>query len=154
MAGIVKAASSRDIASVRTLFEEYARAVDTPACFEGFARELDALPGEYAPPGGALFLALEAGQPAGCSALRRIDAATGEMKRLYVRPAFRAGGTGRELAQAVIAAARETGYTRLVLDTLPGMIEAQALYRSLGLRPIGPYLACPTPGASCYELTL
>ncbi|HUJ85388.1 MAG TPA: GNAT family N-acetyltransferase [Burkholderiales bacterium] len=154
MGRIVKAASPQEVAAVRALFEEYARAVDVPACFEGFARELDALPGEYAPPGGALLLALESAQPAGCAALRRIDAATGEMKRLYVRPAFRASGAGRELAQAVVSVARDNGYARLVLDTLPGMGEAHALYRSLGFRPTGPYLSCPTPGASCYELIL
>jgi GNAT superfamily N-acetyltransferase len=154
MVRIAKAATPPDIASARALFEEYARAVAAPACFEGFGRELETLPGEYAPPGGALFLALEAGQAAGCAALRRLDAATGEMKRLYVRPAFRGSRTGRELAQAIIAAARETGYTRLVLDTLPNMGEAHALYRSLGFRPIGPYLSCPTPGASCFELIL
>jgi putative acetyltransferase len=154
MVRILKVASPRDLASVRTLFEEYAQEVDAPACFGGFGRELETLPGEYAPPGGALFLALGAGQPAGCAALRRVDAATGEMKRLYVRPAFRRSGAGRELAQAVVAAARETGYARLVLDTLPSMAQAQALYRSLGFRPTGPYLSCPTPGASCYELML
>ena len=154
MSRILQAASPRDIASVRTLFEEYARAVDAPACFAGFEGELDALPGEYAPPGGRLFLALEGEQPAGCAAMRRVDAASGEMKRLYVRPAFRRSGLGRELTQAVITAAREQGYLRLVLDTLPAMAQAQALYRLLDFRPTGPYLSCPTPGASCYELIL
>jgi putative acetyltransferase len=154
MSRILQAASPRDIDSVRALFAEYAREVDAPACFAGFGRELEELPGEYAPPRGRLFLALEGGKPAGCAALRRIDAASGEMKRLYVRPAFRRSRTGRELTQAVIAAARETGCLRLVLDTLPAMVQAQALYRSLGFRPTGPYLSCPTPGASCYELIL
>lgn len=154
MVRIVEAVSPQDISSVRELFEEYARAVNAPECFEGFGRELQALPGEYAAPGGALLLALDAGQPVGCAALRRIDAATGEMKRLYLRPAFRGSGAGRALAQAVIDAARGAGYIRLVLDTLPHMGEAQALYRSLGFRPTAPYLSCPTPGASCYALAL
>jgi GNAT superfamily N-acetyltransferase len=154
MARIRQATSAGDVACARELFQEYARAADAPDCFTGFERELDALPGEYAPPGGGLFLALEDGSPAGCAALRRIDAVTGEMKRLYARPSYRGRGTGRELALAVIAAARDAGYLRLVLDTLPSMTRAQALYRSLGFRPTGPYLSCPTPGASCFELVL
>jgi len=154
MTRILQAALPRDIASARALFAEYAHAVDAPACFAGFEGELDALPGEYAPPDGRLFLALQGDKTAGCAAMRRIDAATGEMKRLYVRPAFRRSGAGRELTQAVITAAREQGYQRLVLDTLPAMAQAQALYHSLGVRPTGPYLSCPTPGASCYELIL
>ena len=154
MTRVVQPASPADVAVVRALFEEYARAVDAPACFGGFESELDRLPGEYAPPGGALFLALQGGEPAGCAALRRIDAETGEMKRLYVRPGFRGSGAGRMLALAVISAAQTSGFVRLVLDTLPTMTHAQALYHSLGFHPIGPYLACPTPGASCFELRL
>ena len=154
MTRVVQPASPGDIAVVRALFEEYARAVAAPACFAGYERELDLLPGEYMPPGGGLFLAWQGQEPAGCAALRRIDPETGEMKRLYVRPGFRGSGVGRALALAVISAARTSGYVRLVLDTLPLMTQAQALYRSLGFNPIGPYLACPTPGASCFELRL
>lgn len=154
MIRIVRPAAPGDIAAVRALFEEYVRAVDAPACFGDFERELELLPGEYAAPGGELFLALQGREPAGCAALRRIDSETGEMKRLYVRPEFRGSGAGRALAIAVISAARAAGYVRLVLDTLPPMTQAQALYRSLGFHPIGPYLACPTPGASCFELRL
>ena len=87
-------------------------------------------------------------------ALRPLDALTAEMKRLYVRPAYRAHGVGRALAEAVIAAAREAGCARVVLDTLPRMREAVALYRSLRFRQIPPYLPQPTPGASCFELAL
>lgn len=151
MTRIVQPSSPDDIAVVRALFEEYARAVDAPACFGGFEREIDQLPGEYAPPGGGLFLALHGTETAGCAALRRIDVQTGEMKRLYVRPKFRGSGAGRALALAVISAARTSGCVRIVLDTLPTMTQAQALYRSLGFHPIGPYLARPTPGASCFE---
>ena len=143
-----------DVAVVRRWSEEDCGAVGGPACCAGFERELDLLPGEYAPPDGRLFLALQGGKPAGCAALRRIEVGTGEMKRLYVRPAFRGSGAGRALALEVIATARNSGYVRLMLDTLPSMTHAQALYRSLGFRPVGPYLACPTPGASCYELRL
>ncbi len=154
MTTIVQATSAEDISRARELFAEYARAVDEPACFEGFEQELAALPGEYAPPAGRLYLALEDGMAAGCVALRRLDATTGEVKRLYVRAGARGTGAGRNLALKVIDAAREIGYSRLVLDTLPKMRAAGALYGSLGFRAIPPYLSHPTPGAICYELRL
>jgi GNAT superfamily N-acetyltransferase len=146
MAGVVEATALPDIATVRELFAEYARAVDEPCCFAGFEKELESLPGEY-----RLFLASDA---AGCVAVRRLDPDTAEIKRLYVRPAHRGQGLGRALAEAAIAAARAAGCSRIVLDTLPKMHEAQALYRELGFRPIGPYLAAPTPGALCFALRL
>jgi len=152
MATIVQALSAEDLERARALFDEYARAVDEPCCFVDFEKELAALPGEYAPPAGRLYLARADGGPAGCAALRRLDAARGEMKRLYVRPAFRGQNLGRGLAHAVIGAAREQGYARLLLDTLPSMREAIALYRTLGFREIAPYSS--TPGAICFELAL
>ena len=154
MANIVHATRPPEIAAVGALFAEYARAVDAPCCFVGLERELATLPGEYAPPAGRLFLALDAMSSAGCVALRPLDADTAEMKRLYVRPAYRGQGLGRVLAEAAIAAARQTGRRRVVLDTLPGMGEAIALYRSLDFREVAPYLAAPTPGAVCYQLRL
>src|SRR6267378_8435046 len=151
MANIVHATQPSEIAAVGALFAEYARAVDAPCCFAGLERELATLPGEYAPPAGRLFLALEA---SGCVALRPLDADTAEMKRLYVRLAYRGQGLGRALAEAAIAAARQTGCRRMVLDTLPIMSEAIALYRSLDFKEVAPYLAAPTPGAVCYQLRL
>ena len=136
------------------LFAEYARAVDAPCCFVGLERELATLPGEYAPPAGRLLLALDALSSAGCVALRPLDAGTAEIKRLYVRPAYRGQGLGRALAEAAIAAARQTGRSRVVLDTLPSMDGAIALYRSLDFKEVAPYLAAPTPGAVCYQLRL
>jgi len=146
MAGLVEATGAQQVAQVRELFAEYAQLVDEPACFVGFGRELAALPGNY-----RLFLAAPA---AGCVALRFLDSATAEMKRLYVRNAHRGKGLGRALAQAAIGTAREAGCARIVLDTLPKMGEAQALYRSLGFRETRPYLEEPTPGAICFELSL
>ncbi|MDQ5847875.1 MAG: GNAT family N-acetyltransferase [Pseudomonadota bacterium] len=140
-----------DLEAIRELFAEYASGVGEPYCFEGFERELAGLPGEYAPPSGRLFLA-ERG--AGCVALRQLGARTAEIKRLYVRPAWRGRGLGRSLAQAAVAAARETGCERVVLDSLPKMEEAIKLYRSLGFGEIPPYLPQPTPGARCFELKL
>ena len=146
MARVVEATAPADVATVRTLFAEYERAVDEPLCFAGFERELAALPGEY-----RLFLALEA---AGCVAVRMLAPDTAEMKRLYVRRAHRGEGVGRALARTAIEVARTARCERIVLDTLPKMIEAQALYHALGFRPIGPYLETPTPGALCFGLSL
>ncbi len=146
MGGLVEATAAAQIAVVRELFVEYARQVDEPCCFTNFDRELAALPGDY-----RLFLADEA---AGCVAVRLLDRRSAEMKRLYVRGAHRGKGLGRALAERAIAAAREAGCARIVLDTLPKMRQAQALYQALGFREIPPYLAVPTPGAVCFELSL
>ena len=146
MAALCEATGAAELAQVRELFAEYARLVDEPLCFADFERELEELPGAY-----RLFL-LEGA--AGCVAVRLLDAQTAEMKRLYVRAAHRGKGLGRVLAEAAIGAAREAGCERIVLDTLPKMAEAQALYRSLQFRSIAPYLEKPTPGALCFELRL
>ena len=147
MAGrLIEATAPADVAVVRELFAEYARLVDEPCCFADFDRELASLPGDY-----RLFLAHDG---AGCVAVRLLDPATAEMKRLYVRATHRGRGLGRTLAEAAIRAAREAGCARLVLDTLPKMREAQALYGLLGFKRIEPYLREPTPGALCFELSL
>jgi GNAT superfamily N-acetyltransferase len=151
---LVEAVEPAQVAAVRGLFAEYARAVDEPGCFAGFERELAGLPGEYGPPHGRLLLARDGAAPAGCVGLRRLAPGVAEIKRLYVRPAYRATGLGRRLAEAAIAGAREAGCRRVMLDTLPKMREAIALYRSLGFRETAPYLAEPTPGSLCFELAL
>lgn len=135
------------ITRVQELFVEYAAWLNVDLCFQDFETELASLPGAYARPDGRLLLATRDGQAAGCIALRRFDESTGEVKRLWVRPAFRAHGLGRRLASQVIAAARESGYRRLVLDTLAPMSEAIALYRSLGFAEIAPYYHNPLAGA-------
>jgi len=136
------------------LFREYAGLVAEALCFQNFDAELAALPGEYAPPGGVLLIARDGDAAAGCVALRRVDGRTGEMKRMYVRERHRGSGLGRRLALEAIDAARRLGYARIVLDTLPKLAPAIALYRDLEFREIGPYLASPTPGALCFELRL
>lgn len=156
---VIQAASPVEITEVQSLFQEYAASLNFSLCFQDFARELSSLPGSYAPPSGRLLLALVASshtQPAGCVAMRRIDSQTGELKRLYVRPEFRGQGIGRTLTQKIIEEARECGYSRLRLDTLDSMAEAQSLYRSLGFALIKPYRANPTSvgDAICMELTL
>ena len=136
------------------MFLEYSALVSEALCFQGFDQELAALPGDYAPPAGALLVARDGDAAAGCVALRRIDAGTGEMKRMYVREAWRGAGLGRRLALAILEEARQRRYARVVLDTLPKLAPAIALYRDLGFRETGPYLACPTPGALCFEIRL
>ena len=128
MLKIVPASSAQDLADIRILFGEYSGLVAEALCFQNFDEELEALPGKYAPPGGALLIARDAGTSnaaaAGCVALRPIDPATCEMKRMYVRESYRGTGLGRTLAVAVIAEARQRRHARIVLDTLPKLTTA------------------------------
>lgn len=140
---------------VRKLLGEYQQTLKIDLCFQGFAEELNSLPGRYAPPGGAILLAEgDGGDIAGLVAMRPIDPFAAEMKRLYVRSDRQGDGLGRALAEALIASARERGYSRLRLDTLPSMERAAALYRKLGFVEIGPYVPNPVEGALFFELTL
>ena len=152
---IVQSQSPEDIKRARELFEEYASWLGINLCFQNFEKELAELPGEYVPPAGRLFLAFDVDQVSGCVALRGLGEGACEIKRLYVRPDFRGKGLGRELTQAVIDAAREIGYERVRLDTLPGKMDrAIAMYRSLGFREIEAYYHNPVAGATFMELSL
>jgi len=139
---------------IRKLFLEYADSLGFDLCFQGFDGELQSLPGKYAPPDGALVLALLKGNPAGCVALRRLSEDTCEMKRLYVRDAYRGHGIGRRLAALIIEEARRLGYSSIRLDTLVTMLEANRLYESLGFSDIEPYIFNPLAGARFMELKL
>ena len=140
--------------TARALVQDYAVSLGIDLSFQGFEHELDHLAHEYGPPAGAFLLADRAGAAVGCVGIRRFDDDTAEMKRLYVSPAGRGLGIGRRLAAAAIESARGMGYHRLVLDTLPSMEQARALYRSLGFVEIPAYRFNPVEGTAFLELTL
>ena len=151
----IEARSAADMEQARELFREYAAWVEIDLCFQNFEKELAELPGDYVPPDGRLFLASHDGELAGCIAMRKIGDGICEMKRLFVRDAFRGQGLGRNLVECVIRAAREIGYERMRLDTLPPkMNDAIKLYRSFGFTEIQPYYDNPVPGAKFMELSL
>jgi ribosomal protein S18 acetylase RimI-like enzyme len=139
-----------DVAIVRELFLEYARSLDVDLSFQEFHREMATLPGDYDP----ILVAHWNSEPAGCVALHPLEQHLCEMKRLYVRPAFRGHAIGRTLAERVIVEARDRGYARMRLDTLPTMREAIPLYRSLGFVEIPPYRFNPIGGSKFMELDL
>jgi DNA-binding MarR family transcriptional regulator/predicted GNAT family acetyltransferase len=147
------------IATVRVLMREYCAFLGADLSFQHFEDELAGLPGKYAPPDGALFLAsmelVQGGaEPAGCVALRKMDEGICEMKRLFVRPEYRGSGIGRVLAERVVVAAKDLGYRRMRLDTLERLGEAVGLYRAMGFVPIEPYYENPLPGAMFWEKEL
>ena len=148
---LVSADTPERIAAVRVIFREYADSLDIDLCFQNFEDELATLPGEYAQPTGELLLALVGGELAGCGALRQIAEADHanacEMKRLFVRPAFRRFGLGRLLAQQLLDDARHLGYSSMLLDTLDEMEAARELYASLGFEEVAPYYFNPIAGA-------
>jgi len=146
------------IESARELFREYAHSLDVDLCFQNFEAELAGLPGEYAPPAGQLVLAFVDDELAGCGAMRPLPesdyANACEMKRLYVRPAFRRFGLGRVLAQALLDEAQREGYSAILLDTLDDMEAARGLYSSLGFEEVPPYYFNPIPGAHYLKASL
>jgi putative acetyltransferase len=151
---IAEALDARAVAECRELLVEYQERLGVSLCFQGFERELATLPADYARPRGRLLLARIVGVPAGCVALRPLGEREAEMKRLFVRPAYRGMGLGRTLAECVIDEARGLGYEALKLDTLPAMAEAQALYAALGFRETAPYNDHPIEGTRFMALDL
>ena len=139
---------------VQVLFREYAATLGIDLSFQDFDREVTTLPGKYAPPAGGLWIAFDGVAAAGCIALRPLMQKTCEMKRLYVRPAYRGSGVGRKLVEHVLAAAVEKGYRRISLDTLSTMAAAIELYRSLGFEEVSAYCHNPVQGAKFFAKEL
>lgn len=181
---LVPAVSASELEATRAIFRRYAAALDLDLAFQNFDEELATLPGDYASPRGALWLAVreetatadhgadhpaDEGAPiltqadrtlrvAGCCALRPLDTVdypnAAEMKRLYVHPDFRGLGLGRQLAEAVLDAARAAGYACVLLDTLDDMESARALYEDLGFAEVPPYYHNPIAGAHYLKVDL
>ena len=147
-------ATEPKLETLRGLLREYLRSDAVTRRADGYAEELDGLPGAYSPPAGCLLLAELGGLPAGCVALRALDGARCEMKRLYVRAAFRGAGLAGILVEHVIERARAQGYREMYLDTMPKMRAARVMYDMLGFKACAPYLTEPTPGADCLVLEL
>jgi ribosomal protein S18 acetylase RimI-like enzyme len=158
IAMVVTPVSAAEIAGVRLLFAEYANSLNVDLCFQNFDVELRDLPGEYAVPRGNLLLATVDGELAGCCAMRPLDTVdypnACEMKRLYVRPAYRGLRLGRMLAESILESARVAGYDCILLDTLNDMEAARALYRELGFEDIPPYYYNPIAGAHYLKAVL
>ncbi len=150
--------SPEELQATAQIFREYAESLGIDLCFQQFEQELSTLPGDYAAPRGSLLLAWVDGELAGCCALRPLDhvdlANASEMKRLYVRPAFRRFGLGRLLAEAILDAARRQGYACVLLDTLDDMEAARSLYEDLGFEEVPPYYHSPIAGAHYLKVVL
>jgi ribosomal protein S18 acetylase RimI-like enzyme len=151
---IVPALEGERLDQIKELFREYWAAFGFSPCFQGFSSELDALPGNYSPPGGRLLLALVDGAPAGCIALRPHEETRCEAKRLWVKPEYRGQGIGKKLMERIIEEARLEGYRELLGDTMPYMTEAISMYDRLGFERGEAYLADPTPCAIPIRLVL
>ena len=143
-----------DRATVEALFREYIASLAEDISFQNVDDELSGLPGKYARPGGVVLIARDGADAAGAVAYRKVEPGVCEMKRLYVRPAFRGSGLGRELANELIEDARTRGYRTMLLDTLASMSSARALYRDLGFVPVAPYYDNPLPGVMYMALEL
>jgi len=146
------------MAVAREVLLEYEASLKVDLCFQELDVELATLPGDYAAPRGTLLLALVEGQVAGCCGLRPLDTVdypnAAEMKRLFVRKAFRGFGLGRQLAEAILDAARQIGYSSVLLDTLDDMEAARALYEDLGFEDVPPYYHNPVPGSHYLKVNL
>jgi ribosomal protein S18 acetylase RimI-like enzyme len=151
---VIPASTDSDIIAIRQLFEYYATSIAVDLGFQQFEQELASLPGTYSPPRGALFLARADGSAVGCIGLRPFSDSLGEIKRLYVVPAFRGHGLARSLVSSAIAAAKNIGYSALVLDTLSSMRSAIALYESFGFQRTDAYYPNPLPDVLYFRMSL
>lgn len=152
---LTQVVSDAEIELARTLFKEYQLSLGISLCFQNFDQELANLPGDYAPPSGRLLLAHVDDEIAGCIALRKLDDNTCEMKRLFLRPEFRGRGLGAPIVHTIIHEAKQIGYSKMRLDTIPGrMDQAIYLYRSIGFKEIPAYYDTPFTDTIYMELNL
>lgn len=154
MQRIAKAQFPEDLGIVQTIFREYAEDLGFDLGFQNFDQELASLPGKYCAPKGCLLLAWHEQQVVGCVAFRPIDDHTCEMKRLFVKPGLRSLKLGRQLVESICHQAREQGYRKMLLDTLPSMKAAIKIYESFGFKPVEPYVFNPFEGAMFLGLDL
>ncbi len=154
MITLVQPDSARLWTVAKGLVEEYAATLHIRLDFQDFARELQEFTREYGPPNGVFLLAREGEEVLGCGAVRRFSASECELKRMYVPPQHQRRGIGRMLATALISRARALGYECVLLDTLPSMHAAHALYRSFGFEQVPGYRFNPVPGATFWKLDL
>jgi len=146
--------SGASVAGARALFTEYAATASAAECLEGFESEVSGLPGEYAAPSGALLVAYHDEEPVGCVAMRRASDGTCEIRRLFVRESARGQGLGQQLVEGVIEAARDAGYQRMTLTTLPSMASALALYRALGFTESASVCTCSCGSESSSQIRM
>jgi putative acetyltransferase len=152
---LIRDARDDEVEGIRRLLREYERSIGVDLCFQDFEDELEKLPGEYvAAARGALLVADDGDGLVGCVALRAGSPESCEMKRLYVDPSARGSGLGRQLVESVLDRARSFGYEKMLLDTLPSMQTAQALYREIGFVETRPYRHNPVAGVTFLELSL
>ena len=151
---MIQAQTAAELDAVRELFGDYQQGLGVDLGFQGFAEELASLPGRYAPPGGRLLLALEGSDAAGCVALRALEDDVCEMKRLFVRPAYRGQGLGYRLAMQIVSEAATLGYAVMRLDTLDTLDSAMRMYAAMGFQRRMPYYANPLPGVVYWERAL
>jgi GNAT superfamily N-acetyltransferase len=151
---LLQAATPHEWDEARRLVREYAASLDVDLAFQNFDEELQRFSSEYAPPKGAFLLARDQGEYLACIGVREFSDEIGEIKRLYVVPVARGRGLGRVLVERIIAVARDIGYRSLLLDTLPFMKEAQALYSSFGFKPTSAYRFNPIEGSAFLRLDL
>lgn len=151
---IVVANDHKKVADAKKLIQEYGNAIKIDLNFQNFKEELKKLPGNYVAPKGILLLAYVDNKAAGCIALKELNSNSCEMKRLYVRDAYRGQGIGKQLVTRLIEEARNMKYEFMKLDTIPGMIRAQQIYESYGFVDINPFVYNPTDGTRYMELKL
>lgn len=140
-----------DLAQIAEMFREYQQLIGVDLCFQGFEEELANMPGKYAPPTGAIFIAVDEADLIGCVAIRPLSQQQAELKRLYVKPAWHGQGIGKQLFESAMTRAQSIGYDSIVLDTLESMQSARRLYQTYGFREIDCYYHNPDPSAKYYQ---